>query len=107
MNDETNDEDLGDVGDDWAAALAEQADQEAEVEAEAAVPNELMPTGMADVDEDSNLEVILDIPVTISMEIGRTKISIRNLRERISRMVVDVAVSAGNQHQHLRTIVSH
>ena len=28
---------------------------------------------------DVNLEVILDVPVTLSMEVGRTRIPIRNL----------------------------
>ena len=34
---------------------------------------------IADESQDVNLEVILDVPVTLSMEVGRTRIPIRNL----------------------------
>src|SRR3954467_8721783 len=35
----------------------------------------------SDAARDVNLEVILDVPVTLSMEVGRTRIAIRNLVE--------------------------
>lgn len=107
MNDETNDADLGDAGDDWAAALAEQADEEAA--AEAALPAELTPAGALGIDEDSNLEVILDIPVTISMEIGRTKISIRNLLQLNQGSVVELDRLAGEPMDVLvnGTLIAH
>lgn len=106
MNDETNDVD---AGDDWAAALAEQADIEAAEAAEAAAPNELTPTGGFGGAEDSNMEVILDIPVTISMEIGRTKISIRNLLQLNQGSVVELDRLAGEPMDVLvnGTLIAH
>ena len=45
--------------------------------------------------EDINLDVILDIPVTISMEIGSTKINIRNLLQLNQGSVVELDRMAG------------
>ena len=44
---------------------------------------------------DVNLEVILDIPVTVSLEVGRTKISIRNLLQLNRGSVVEMDRLAG------------
>ena len=44
---------------------------------------------------DVKLDVVLDIPVTISMEIGRTKISIRNLLQLNQGSVVELDRLAG------------
>ncbi len=49
--------------------------------------------GMAN--EDANIEVILDIPVTIAMEIGRTTVSIRNLLQLNQGSVVELDRLAG------------
>ncbi|UCE77346.1 MAG: flagellar motor switch protein FliN, partial [Gammaproteobacteria bacterium] len=69
-----------DAADDWAAAMAEQADAEsADNDAPAAEFDDLEDTSGGPASDEANLDVILDIPVTISMEIGRTHISIRNL----------------------------
>ncbi len=45
--------------------------------------------------EDINLDVILDVPVTVSMEIGRTKINIRNLLQLNQGSVVELDRLAG------------
>nr|WP_232024019.1 flagellar motor switch protein FliN [Sulfurivermis fontis] len=45
--------------------------------------------------EEVNLDVILDVPVTISLEIGRTKISIRNLLQLNQGSVVELDRLAG------------
>ena len=42
-----------------------------------------------------NLDVILDVPVTISMEIGRTKINIRNLLQLNQGSVLELDRLAG------------
>lgn len=80
--------------DDWAAALQEQADVEganvAKAELKNLVPNEHGPTM-----EESSLDVIMDIPVTISMEVGRTHISIRNLLQLNQGSVVELDRLAG------------
>ncbi len=50
--------------------------------------------GLGDA-EDGNLDMILDIPVTLSVEIGRTKISIRNLLKLNQGSVVELTRLAG------------
>jgi len=45
--------------------------------------------------EDVDLDLILDIPVTIAMEIGRTKINIRNLLQLNQGSVVELDRLAG------------
>ena len=77
-------------GDAWADALSEQA------EAEAAPLQEMTETStFSSKDGDVNLDMILDIPVDISMEIGRTKISIRNLLQLTQGSVVELDRLAG------------
>jgi flagellar motor switch protein FliN/FliY len=88
MNDETQLEQQDELGDDWAAALAEQVGEDAE----AAAFDELTPeNGGGEV----NLDAILDVPVTISMEIGRTRIAIRNLLQLNQGSVVELDRLAG------------
>lgn len=48
-----------------------------------------------DVGRDVNLEVILDVPVTLSMEVGRTRIPIRNLLQLNQGSVVELDRAAG------------
>ncbi len=104
-----------DVGDDWAAAMSEQADSEATEEQPAMVGD--LPIAEFDAlddtgepaGEEANLDVILDIPVTISMEIGRTKISIRNLLQLNQGSVVELDRLAGEPMDVLvnGTLVAH
>ncbi len=83
-------ESSGGDGDAWADALSEQA------EAEAAPLQEMTEsTTFSSQDGDVNLDMILDIPVDISMEIGRTKISIRNLLQLTQGSVVELDRLAG------------
>jgi flagellar motor switch protein FliN/FliY len=87
MSDEENTESVDDV---WADALNEQAETEA---ADTASFNELKDESVAG--SDVNLDVVLDIPVNLSMEIGRTKISIRNLLQLNQGSVVELERLAG------------
>ena len=48
-----------------------------------------------DPTKDVNLEVILDVPVTLSMEVGRTRIPIRNLLQLNQGSVVELDRAAG------------
>lgn len=57
--------------------------------------DDLNDEGAATEDEDVNMDVILDIPVTLSMEIGRTKINIRNLLQLNQGSVVELDRLAG------------
>ncbi|MCF6217241.1 MAG: flagellar motor switch protein FliN [Gammaproteobacteria bacterium] len=78
------------AGDAWADALNEQA------EAEVAPLQEMSENStFASAEGDVNLDMILDIPVDISMEIGRTKISIRNLLQLTQGSVVELDRLAG------------
>jgi flagellar motor switch protein FliN len=71
---------------DWQDALEEQA--------RGGVPHleELVPDKAKG---EVNLEAILDVPVTISMEIGRTRIAIRNLLQLNQGSVVELDRLAG------------
>lgn len=81
------------IADDWAAALAEQASDEGAQPA----PLEELTDDSAPItdDERRKLDTILDIPVTISMEVGRTQISIRNLLQLNQGSVVELDRVAG------------
>lgn len=45
--------------------------------------------------QEVNLDVILDVPVTLSMEVGRTRIPIRNLLQLNQGSVVELDRAAG------------
>ena len=101
--------------DDWGAALAEQAESEKGGKASGAtvqvaelddLQSDNMPMAR---DEDRNMDMILDIPVTIAMEIGRTKISIRNLLQLNQGSVVELDRLAGEPMDVLvnGTLVAH
>jgi flagellar motor switch protein FliN len=77
-----------DSADAWASALEEQAGNEKKA-AMSELRDDSMPSS------DVNLDVVLDIPVNISMEIGHTKISIRNLLQLNQGSVVELDRLAG------------
>ena len=52
-------------------------------------------TAASGTEEEGNIDVILDIPVTLSMEIGRTQISIRHLLQLNQGSVVELDRLAG------------
>ena len=86
------------LADEWAAALGEDPDApEVDVdEVMAAQLDELQDTGSPiSEDERRKLDTILDIPVTISMEVGRSQISIRNLLQLNQGSVVELESLAG------------
>lgn len=93
-----------DTMDEWAAAMAESGDAEA-------VELEELRDEKADitVDEKRKLDTILDIPVTISMEVGRAKISIRNLLQLNQGSVVELERVAGEPLDVLvnGTLIAH
>ncbi len=90
MNDTTDNND--DVGDDWADAMNEQAVSEAAAPADF---QKLQPDAGAMNAMEENIEMILDIPVTVSVEIGRSKINIRNLLKLNQGSVVELDRLAG------------
>lgn len=84
--------------DEWAEAMAEQGNADAAAAqkgAESAKFTELKDDGGATSNPEVNLEAILDVPVVIAMEIGRTKINIRNLLQLNQGSVVELDRLAG------------
>jgi len=75
---------------DEAAQLA-AFEQLAAQEAAAAAAEILEPRSKVEV----NIEAILDVPVTLSMEVGRTRIPIRNLLQLTQGSVVELERGAG------------
>ncbi|MCK5122414.1 MAG: flagellar motor switch protein FliN [Methylomarinum sp.] len=127
MSEDENEEGLGD---DWGAAMQEQGDAEAGADAdwgdalkeqedaevmESAQFNELETQGEvnssnADMSTaDLKLDVILDVPVTVSMEIGRTNINIRNLLQLNQGSVIELDRFAGEPMDVLvnGTLIAH
>ena len=51
--------------------------------------------GVATGSGEVNLDMILDVPVTLAMEVGRTRISIRNLLQLNQGSVVELDRAAG------------
>ncbi|WP_218353215.1 flagellar motor switch protein FliN [Alteromonas lipotrueiana] len=101
--------------DDWAAAMAEQAESESEDgeqsqdNVQAAELDEFTDDAPISADEKRKLDTILDIPVTISMEVGRSQISIRNLLQLNQGSVVELDRVAGEPLDVLvnGTLIAH
>jgi flagellar motor switch protein FliN/FliY len=82
------------VEDDWGAAMAEQNAAAVQPKTDAAVFADL--TGGATGGETKNeIEFILDIPVQLTVELGRTKIAIKNLLQLAQGSVVELDGLAG------------
>jgi flagellar motor switch protein FliN/FliY len=105
--------------DEWAAAMAE-----AEQEESGAGDNNVRTAPMEEFNEDGglnakgieqgegpppDLDVILDIPVTISMEVGNTQIPIRNLLQLNQGSVIELDRLAGEPLDVLvnGTLIAH
>lgn len=91
---DTDTQNESDVMDEWADALAE-AGTGGKNPAPADLQDLVEDSGARQINEDLNLEVILDIPVTISMEVGSTKINIRNLLQLNQGSVIELDRMAG------------
>lgn len=91
--------DEGDAAADWGDAMAEQeaaessALQESEVE-QAPVFTEFSPKNQLQSTQ-NDIDFILDIPVQLTVELGRTKISIKNLLQLAQGSVVELDGLAG------------
>jgi len=135
MNDTTGTETGGDAGDEWAAAMNEQSEAEASAVEEpaggdadwgaameeqatqefAGAKVEQVPVQNLEAEDggicmgDASLDVILDIPVNISMEIGASKISIRNLLKLNQGSVIELDRLAGEPLDVLvnGTLIAH
>jgi flagellar motor switch protein FliN len=114
MSDETNSSE-DDVDSVWGEAMAEQSAADAATSNDGADDSyekaqfgQLSNEGKANVDE-VNLDVILDIPVTLSVEIGRTRQTIRNLLQLNQGSVVELDRLAGEPMDVLvnGTMIAH
>ena len=85
--------------DDWAAAMNEQAAADAAApaaQAQAAnIFEQLTPGRPPGAAPTQDFDLILDIPVHLTVELGRTKISIRNLLQLAHGSVVELDGMAG------------
>ncbi|NNJ16625.1 flagellar motor switch protein FliN [Pseudomonas putida CSV86] len=123
-NDITSMEDQA-LADEWAAALSESGDGQADIDAlmagdsgaSSGGPSRLpmeefgsspRPSEVVSLDG-PNLDVILDIPVNISMEVGSTEISIRNLLQLNQGSVIELDRLAGEPLDVLvnGTLIAH
>ncbi|MCP1444122.1 flagellar motor switch protein FliN/FliY [Pseudomonas sp. GGS8] len=124
MNDDMNAQDDQALADEWAAALEEtgdagQADIDALLAADTGTSNSnrlpmeefgSVPKNHDPVTLDGpNLDVILDIPVSISMEVGSTDINIRNLLQLNQGSVIELDRLAGEPLDVLvnGTLIAH
>lgn len=83
--------------DDWAAAMAEQVTADAAINT-SAQPANIFPSfgdGAGNSGMMNELDMILDIPVQITVELGRTKITIKNLLQLAHGSVVELDAMAG------------
>ncbi len=104
-----------DMAADWGDALQEQTQMEDAV-AQQAADTAAAPAALEDLEEeqksgkrDIDLESIVDIPVTLAMEIGRTRLTIRNLLQLNQGSVVELDRLAGEPLDVLvnGTLIAH
>jgi flagellar motor switch protein FliN/FliY len=85
--------------DDWAEAMAEQPKPaEAHVAVNDVVPAALFEqfgAGVKKAGAPNDIDLILDIPVQLTVELGRTKIAIKNLLQLAQGSVVELDGLAG------------
>ncbi len=75
--------------DDWGAAMAEQTAQPA------AAAHVFEKFGAGGATAHNDLDMIMDIPVQLTVELGRTKMPIKNLLQLSQGSVVELASMAG------------
>lgn len=80
------------LDDDWAAALAEQTAASTPKPAASQVFQPLMSQGAG---ADSDIDMIMDIPVQLSVELGRTRLTIKNILQLGQGSVVELDGLAG------------
>lgn len=101
--DEQSETEAVDDSDDWGAALEEQAAAEGSESEESLTEDDIQTAPLEYLEDDSlgfddenpNLEVIMDIPVNIAMEVGSTEIAIRNLLQLNQGSVIELDRLAG------------
>jgi flagellar motor switch protein FliN/FliY len=123
MANDMNTQDDQALADEWAAALEETGDAQADIDALLAADSGISASSRLPMEEfgsvpkrndpvsleGPNLDVILDIPVSISMEVGSTDINIRNLLQLNQGSVIELDRLAGEPLDVLvnGTLIAH
>jgi len=87
--------------DDWAAAMAEQGAAQGSAATTAAAPTAHAPlfeqfsSAGGKLQTPNDIDLILDIPVQLTVELGRTKLAIKNLLQLAQGSVVELDGMAG------------
>jgi flagellar motor switch protein FliN/FliY len=85
-----SDENSGEISaDDWGAAMAEQNAQPA------AQPHVFEQFAAGGATAHNDLDMIMDIPVQLTVELGRTRMPIKNLLQLAQGSVVELTTMAG------------
>lgn len=94
--------------DDWGDALNEQADVMG-AESISAADLESLANETSESKDKVDLDVLMDIPVTLQLEIGRAKVSIRNLLSYTQGSVIEMDRLAGEPLDLLvnGTLIAH
>lgn len=79
--------------DDWAAALAEQSNSNSVAQVGAALFPSLTPGSVPGANND--IDMILDIPVQLTVELGRTRIPIKQILQLAQGSVIELDALAG------------
>ena len=98
------------LADEWAAALgAQEAGEATSAPMEQFEGDTSSSKAPLSVEERKKLDSILDIPVTITMEVGHAKISIRNLLQLNQGSVIELERLAGEPLDVLvnGTLIAH
>jgi flagellar motor switch protein FliN/FliY len=82
------------MADDWAAALAEAEAAQAPVSAPAADLFPSLGAGSAGAQRD-DIDLVLDIPVQLTVELGRTRIPIKHILQLAQGSVIELDALAG------------
>lgn len=94
---------LAQEADDWASALAEQTAAQAPATADAApaaianpaTSQVFQPLVDSAIEGNSDIDMIMDIPVQLSVELGRTRLTIKNILQLGQGSVVELDGLAG------------
>lgn len=98
----------GAADDPWGEALNEQAEA-SDASATDTASFDALEASRGDTSEKVDLDVLLDIPVTLQLEIGRAKVSIRNLLSYTQGSVIEMDRLAGEPLDLLvnGTLIAH
>ena len=102
MSEDSKDDPAADMADDWGSALAEQAQATAAHAPAAAAPEQAGERVFQPLQGDAragiaqgDIDRILDVPVQLTAELGRTRITLKNLLQLSQGSVVELDGLAG------------